>query len=232
MQFIGRVSAHAYTSKLVLFWTGTVDDAHRAEFDPKASFDLMLQYMGRMKIRPKGFAVTEFGTMHGREHCHAYMMFDHAQPIDVPLDVRLSAEMQKEHIGRTLWPWGFMQFEAPRNRTGSTVYLQKYLDKGGYSIWRSQGLGKEYLQRYARHRGKTGQRLSDGYGISYTVPGNRKVKTDQFGKKVGFGDLWEYHIRRNHAWVPELIEIYVRAFFEEFGKLPPTEYLKGLDHDW
>lgn len=209
--WLGRLAAEAFTADAVRFVTLTYDEDH---LDAKAwglHADHIKDYckVRRRKYRFRHFTVGEYGDANGRPHWHSLQFFYGVQPQDV-------LNFSTKTYG---WNKGNAEYELPRSVAGAVAYVYDYVDKGGKALRPSPGIGKRYLGNYAKMQARNGLRLTNDYGIVYTVPNARKES----------GGLWRYQIPNGHPWAGDLADLYIEEW-ENTRSEPMTDPLKGINY--
>ena len=213
--WVPRLNAEAFLAGHTLLVTLTFEEQALAtvgQLDPKEVFanyvDAVRRHMKRNKIDVKIrlLAVHEHGSANGRPHFHAILFFDEILP-------------EKDWwfaLGHSddwpCWPHGYSQYEVPKSRGAAMAYVYDYLtQKDGQIVFRSNGLGKKYLLRWARESGYRGASPFNDYGFVYNVPGytNRH------------GSVRMCYLEKGHSYIPELARAYVEAWEKRWGTKPP-----------
>lgn len=219
---IGRIGAQSFTAKHTLFWTGTYDNGHLPENVSLPDQHLKYYFKQLRKKAGRLFhqSVIESGSQTGRLHCHAIIMFQDKLPDGLVLNFDT-----KDGI----WPYGNCKYEKPRSTSATIAYMLDYLEKknkGEYRYGRvlrwSNGMGKQYLGRYAREMGRNNRLLVTPYGIRYTVPNMRKRD----------GTLWEYFLPTWHPYAGYMAGEYCDAFEEKFQRPANYEQFRSVEFDW
>lgn len=187
-RWIGRLLAEETRADAVWFTTWTYGggyDNPQAYFLRYRDMSLAFKRLRKAGYRFKHVTVGEYGTEKSRAHWHSILFFYGAVP-DVPLGEHVWAadqpEKPKDAPTQDFWPHGFVQFEIPKSKRGCAVYLLDYLDKGQNADKKhaelqaprmrcSNGIGRAYIEHYARDHAKAGLGLFQ-QGPRYTLPNN------------------------------------------------------------
>lgn len=209
--WLGRLAAEAFTADAVRFVTLTYNekslDARAKSLDPEHFKDY--SKVRRKKWNFRHFSVGEYGDANGRPHWHSLQFYYGEIPDDI-------LGFSTENYG---WAKGNSEYELPRSIAGTVAYIYDYVDKGGKQLRPSPGIGKRYLLNYARHLARNGHRLTNDYGIRYTVPNARKST----------GGLWSYQIPNGHPWAAEMADHYIEEW-EMTRSEKLTDPLRGINY--
>jgi len=211
--WLGRFAAEAFTSKQTRFVTLTYDDEHVSEGRslPKSHIQSYVKAKRRF-YGFKHFAVGEYGEQTDRPHWHMLQFIPGPTLASDPLGVSQNFKG---------WTHGKSMYEKPRSVAGSASYVYDYLDKGGYALQPSPGLGKTYLLRWARLMAQNKRRLCGQYGMEYHVPGVNTPK----------GDPWVYIIAPGHHFAPAMAETYILEYFATWGRECDLSQFEKVHYD-
>jgi len=213
-EWLGRLAAEAFQADFVRFVTLTYDDDH-VDNATQLPATHIKKYMERRRTKYalRHFTVGEFGDKTHRPHWHSLQFYYGKQPDD-------QLDYSERHFG---WGRGNSQYEKPRSIAGCCAYIYDYLDKGGKALRPSNGIGKDYLLKFARLQARNRKPLTrDDRGvINFYVPG---VRTPQ-------GSLWQYGFPKHHPWALDMAHAYL-AEWQALWTDPSPDKLMGINWDW